>query len=149
MYSPINSGIYPDMVKTKEFSVIKKALKVFMPIVSIGCIFTLFISKYVLLIFGGRQYIEAANLLRALVPVLFFSFPAMLLGWPTLGAIGKAREVTITTIMTAVLQITGICFLAFIHQFELIQVALLRGATEMFMMCFRAFFCWKNRREFN
>lgn len=148
MYSPINSGIYPDMVKTRNFNMIKKTLKLFMPIVFVGCIFTFFIAKYALLVIGGKQYTEAANLLRALIPVLLFSFPSMLLGWPTLGAIGKAKEVTFTTVMTAVLQVVGLIILVPLHQFGLIQIALLRGATELFMMISRASVCWKYRGEF-
>lgn len=149
MYSPINSGIYPDMVKTRDFNVIKRTLKIIMPIVSIGCIFTYFVADYALLILGGNQYVNAASLLRALIPVLFFSFPAMLLGWPTLGVIGKEKEVTITTILTAIAQILGLCILVPLKQFGLIQIALLRGATEMFMMICRAGVCWKNRKDFN
>lgn len=149
MYSPINSGIYPDMIKNKNFNVVKKTLKLVMPIVTVGCIFTIVVAEYALLIVGGKQYIAAANVLRALTPVLFFSFPAMLLGWPTLGAIGKAKEVTTTTVLTAILQIVGLGLLILLNQFELIQISLLRGCTELFMLASRAFSCWKNKKEFN
>lgn len=149
LYSPINSGIYPDMIKTKNINIIKKILKIFMPIVIVGCIFTFVISKYALLIIGGEQYIGATNLLRALIPVLFFSFPAMLVGWPTLGAIGKIKEVTLTTVFTAILQIVGLIVLITINQFEVIQIALLRGATEFFMLMSRSIICLKNKDKFN
>ena len=96
MYEPINSGVYPDMVKNKDLKVIKRTLSIFMPIVTVGCVFTIFVAKYALLFVGGKQYVDAAGLLRALTPVLFISFPTMLFGWPTLGAFGKAKEVTIT-----------------------------------------------------
>ena len=49
--------------------------------------------------------------MRCLVPVLFFSFPAMLFGWPVLGAIGKVKENTKTTISAALVQIAGLAAL--------------------------------------
>ncbi|MSU05588.1 oligosaccharide flippase family protein [Spirochaetales bacterium NM-380-WT-3C1] len=149
MYSPINNGIYPDMVKNKNLNIIKKTLKLIMPVVAAGCLFTIVVAKYALMIVGGKQYVAAANVLRALTPVLFFSFPAMLLGWPTLGAIGKAREVTTTTILTAILQVVGLGLLISFNNFELISIALLRGFTELFMLVSRTLICWKNRKEFN
>lgn len=148
MYEPINSGVYPDMVKNRNFKVIKRTLSIFMPIVAIGCIFTILVAKYALLIVGGEQYVEAASILRALTPVLFISFPAMLFGWPTLGALGRAKEVTITTIITAIAQILGLLILIAIGKFELIEIALLRGMTELLMLICRVGFCVKFRKEF-
>lgn len=148
MYSPINSGIYPDMVKNKNSKVIKKVLLILMPIITAGCIFTVIVAKYALLIIGGKQYVDAAGLLRALTPVLFFSFPAMLLGWPTLGAIGKAKQVTATTIITAVAQVLGLLLLGLTGKFGIIEIALLRGFTEMIMMLSRATMCVKFKSEF-
>ncbi|MDD7281863.1 MAG: oligosaccharide flippase family protein [Erysipelotrichaceae bacterium] len=148
MYEPINSGVYPDMVKNRNFKVIKRTLSIFLPIVAIGCIFTILVAKYALLIVGGEQYVEAASILRALTPVLFISFPAMLFGWPTLGALGRAKEVTITTIITAIAQILGLLILIAIGKFELIEIALLRGMTELLMLICRVGFCVKFRKEF-
>lgn len=149
MYSPINNGVYPDMVKNKDFGIIKKTLKIFIPIIMLGCLITLLIAKYILWILGGPQYIPSAGLLKALVPVMLFSFPGMLLGWPALGAIGKAKQVTFTTVMTAIIQIVGLIILIFIGKFELIPVALLRGGTELIMLISRAGMCWKYRTEFS
>ena len=148
LYSPINNGIYPDMVKSKDFNVIKKSLKIFMPIIIFGCIFTFIIAKYALLILGGSQYTKGADLLRSLTPVLLFSFPSMLLGWPTLGAIGKVKEVTFTTIITAIIQIIGLVALIILHQFNLVLIALLRGGTELFMLICRSILCNKYKTEF-
>lgn len=38
MYTPINNGIYPQMIKKKDLSLIKKVVKLFLPIVIVGCI---------------------------------------------------------------------------------------------------------------
>lgn len=148
-YSPITDGIYPHMVRTKDIKLIKKTAKIFMPLIACGCIFTFVVAKYALLILGGEKYVDATSLLRAFILLLFFSFPAILFGWPTLGAIGKIRETTTTTMVTAALQIAGLCILYFTNNFSVINLALLRGTTEacMFLMRFGVYWC--NRREFN
>lgn len=148
-YSPITDGIYPHMVRTKDIKLIKKTAKIFMPIIVCGCVFTFVVAKYALLMLGGEKYIDATNLLRAFIPLLFFSFPAMLFGWPTLGAIGKIRETTATTMITAGLQIAGLLILYFTNNFSVIYLALLRGTTEACMFFMRFGVYWCSRREFN
>ena len=148
MYSPLANSIYPEMVKSRNFDIVKKTLKIFMPVIALGCIFTLFIAKYALLIVGGEQYIDAAPLLRCFVPVMFFGFLSMLFGWPTLGAIGKTKETTKTTIFTAIVQILGLIVLLLTNQFNLINIALLRGGTEMLLFVFRYSYYRKFKNEF-
>lgn len=148
LYTPLTDGIYPHMVKSKDFGLIKKAVKIYMPLVTIGCLFTLVAAEYALLILGGRQYIVASNILRALIPVLFFSFLSMLFGWPVLGAINKQKETTITTVVTAIVQILGLALLIFTNQFTLINIAFLRGVTECMLFVLRFLFTQKFKSEF-
>lgn len=148
LYTPLTDGIYPHMVKSRDFGLIKKAIRIYMPLVIVGCLFTLVAAKYALLILGGRQYIVATNILRALVPVLFFSFLSMLFGWPALGAINKQKETTITTVVTAIIQILGLGLLILTNQFTLINIAILRGGTECMLFVFRFLYVLKFRSEF-
>ena len=148
MYSPITDGIYPQMVKDKNWKLVEKTAKVFMSIVAVGCIFTFVVAKYALLIIGGEKYVTAVPLLRAFIPLLFFSFPSILFGWPALGAIGKEKETTLTTVITAFLQIGGLLALLLIGQFNVINLALLRGFTEACMFAMRYRYCRKFKGEF-
>ncbi len=148
MYTPITDGIYPHMVKNKDLGLIKKTAKIFMTVITIGCVFTWIVAKYALLIVGGEKYIDAVPLLRAFVPLLFFSFPSMLYGWPALGAIGKSKETTTTTVLTAVLQVAGLVILLVIGKFKVVNLALLRGVTEACMFAMRFMYVRKFREEF-
>ncbi|NLZ76210.1 MAG: oligosaccharide flippase family protein [Erysipelotrichia bacterium] len=148
-YTPITGGIYPDMVAHKTFSLVKKLLRFFMPIIFLGCIFTLVVAKYALIIIGGQEYAAATSLLRAMTPLLALSFPVMLIGWPTLGAIGKAKEVTTSTIISAVFQATGLIFLVIIDKFSLLNIATVRLLSETVLLSVRTFFCYKNRYLFS
>ena len=148
MYSPITDGIYPYMVKTKDWKLINKTAKIFMTLITLGCIFTFFVAKIVLFIVGGQKYVNAALLLRAFIPLLFFSFPAMLFGWPALGAIGKSKKTTFTTVLTAIIQIIGMIVLLLIGEFNVIALALWRGITESILFVSRYRYCKKFRNEF-
>lgn len=148
MYTPITDGIYPHMVKSKDWKLVTKTAKIFMSIVTVGCIFTFVVAKYALLIIGGEKYVTAVPLLRAFIPLLFFSFPSILFGWPALGAIGKEKETTLTTVITAFLQVGGLLILLLIGQFNVINLALLRGFTEACMFAMRYRYCRKFKGEF-
>ena len=149
LYTPITNGIYPTMVRTKSRGFLKKILMIFMPIVVIGCVLCILLSEFAVTLMSGEQYRAAAPIFRLLVPVLLFSFPGMLLGWPALGPIGRARETTATTVITAVFQISGLGLLILLGKFNLTSIAILRGLTEGLMMTLRAGLCIKFRNEFN
>lgn len=149
MYNPIISGIYPEMIKSKNTGLVRKVMRVFMPIILIGCIFTFFVAEYVVVIVGGSQYAEAYIVLQWLTPLLAISFPAMLFGWPVLGAISKAKEVTITTILAAVVQIIGLAVLIIFSKFTLISIALVRCFSEIVLLSTRLGMCIKYKNEFD
>lgn len=149
MYTPITSGIYPSMIRTKSLGFIRKVLMIFMPIVTAGCLICYFGAELILMIVGGAEYAAAVPVFRCMIPVMFFSFAAMLFGWPTLGAIGKTKETTMTTIATAVVQVIGLVTLIAIGRFTLIHIALLRGATELLMLSLRVGVCCRFRSEYN
>lgn len=148
MYTPINNGIYPQMIKTKDINIIKKTVKIFLPIVVVGCLIVLIFAEQILVIAGSAKYAAAAPVMRCLVPVLFFSFPAMLLGWPTLGALDKVKETTKTTLAAAFVQIAGLVVLGLTDNFEIMLVALMKSFTEMCLMGFRLRYCLKYKDEF-
>lgn len=148
VYSPISNGIYPEMIRSKNMGIINKIMKIFMPIITAGCIFTIIVAKYALIIVGGPEYAAATPVLVRLTPVLFFSFGSFMLGWPALGAIQKVKEITFTTLLSAGFQIVSLLVLAFIGQFEIVYIAIIRSITEAILSISRAVYCVKYRKEF-
>ena len=148
LYAPICNGIYPHMIKEKSLKLIHKIMAIFMPLVLAGCVFCFFVAKLALLIIGGEEYVEAYTLFRWMIPILFFSFPAQVYGWPTLGAIGKVKETTASTIIAAVSQILGLLFLILIDCFSLVPLAILRCVTELILMGVRMSIAYKNKKLF-
>lgn len=149
IYSPIIDGIYPTMVQTKSLHTLKKIFKFMMSIIILGCIGSFFMADTVFLFLGGTNYLDAVSVFRCLIPVLLFSFPGMLLGWPALGAINKTKETTKTTVITAIVQVLGLIILIYFNCCTLITIAILRSSTEFLMMILRAYYVFKFKDKFN
>jgi PST family polysaccharide transporter len=148
LYTPVTNAIYPYMIREKNFKVIKTTLTIFMPLISLGCLIIYFGAEMILMLIGGEKYAMAASLFKWFIPLLFVSFPAMLFGWPVLGAIGKMKETTKTTVITAMLQVCGLFILAGINRVALEELAILRGLTELLMCSMRMGYCYQYRSLF-
>ena len=148
LYAPICNSVYPHMIKQKSLKFIHKLMALFMPIVIAGCIFSFFIAKTALNIVGGENYEDAYVLFRFMIPILLFSFPAQVYGWPTLGAIGKVKSTTVSTVITASVQVLGLVVLIVTDNFDLISIAVLRCFTEFLLMAIRMFIAYRNKKCF-
>lgn len=148
LYAPISNGIYPSMLRTKSLHLLFKVTLIFMPIVVIGCLICVFGSDIIISTIAGTKYLPAAHVFRLLVPVLFFSFPSMIYGWPALGPIEKQKETSLTTILTALFQVVGIGLLILFGEFTLTSIAILRGLTELLLLMLRLGVCWHFRDLF-
>lgn len=147
MYAPIMESVYPAMVQRRDFSLIFRLLKLAFPVITIGCCLAYVLAPWGLTVVGGRDYVRAAGVYRALIPVLLFSFPVMLLGWPTLGAIGQQAKNSKTAVIAVIIQAGGLGLLAATGHFCLLNVALLRSGTELVLLLLRLGYCWKYRLE--
>ena len=148
LFNPITNGIYPEMVRSRSLGLLKKVCRLCIPVLILGCTALYFLAEIAILIVSGEKYLEAVPLLRLLVPMLLFSFPAMLFGWSALGAIGRVKETTATTVISAVFQCAGLALLMVSGHFTLTTIALLRCATELVLCTSRLGFCVRFRKEF-
>ena len=148
-YSPFSEGVYPEMIKTKNINIIKKIFKIFLPLVLVGCIVMYFIAEPILNILGGEKYIVAVPILRLLIPTLFFGFIAVMLGWPTLGAIGKTKETTVSTVGSIIINLISLLILIVINRFTLVNIAIVRIITEISLFSIRVYYTKKNIKLFN
>ena len=148
LYNPVITGVYPYMVRNADSRFARRLVMAFTALIAVGCAVVFFGAEWLLLLVGGGKYRSAAPLLRAFIPLLFFSFPAMFFGWPMLGAIGRAKEVALTTIMAGIISVLGMVALGIGGVFTVFNLAFLRGGTDLFIFVSRLFFCRKYRAEF-
>ena len=149
LYSPINSGIYPQMVRDKNMKLVVKIFSLCLPVIVGGTLFAYFGGEWVIVLISGEKYREAVGIFRWLLPLLLISFPSMLFGWPCLGAIDKQKAVTISTVSSAILQIVILVILIVMGHLSLFTIALTRIISEVLLLTVRLFYCYKYRREFN
>ncbi|MDD1381480.1 oligosaccharide flippase family protein [Limosilactobacillus reuteri] len=148
MYSPISDGIYPRMIATKSLDLFFRIVLFFIPLLLVGSLITYFGAHIILLIIGGKKYVMAYLYLQQSIPLLIISFFSILFGWPLLGAINKIKEVTFSTVSTAILQTVGLFLLIVLNMFSITSILLLRSVTELFMALVRISFVYKYRKSF-
>ena len=148
LYTPITDSLYPVMVRERRFSRIVKAVRLFLPLVLAGCAAAYFLADFGIVLMGGQAYAPAARIFRYLIPVLFFSFFALLFGWPTLGAIDCNAETSRSTVYALSFQVLGLLALLWTGCYSLVAVALLRSATEVVLCGIRMLYIRKNIHAF-
>lgn len=148
LYNPVVDGVYPSVVKSHDYKIIKKLFLLFMPLIVCGCVFVMFFSNYIVTIAFGYKYLPASKILQALIPVFLFAFPAQILGWPMLGTIGKTKQVTLSTITYGLFNIVGLFLLIVLNIFTLKYVVILRSAAEFVLFIVRFGFCISYRKQF-
>ena len=137
LLDPLISSLYPYMIKEKNYKLLKNVVLKFLPIVVIGCVLCFFLASYIIRIIGGAGYDDAIPVFRILLPMLVFSFPAQLLGFPLLAPINKEKFVTYSTLISASFHIIGLLILMSLGLFTIINVAFLRVTTDFVLLVCR------------
>lgn len=148
-YSPISDGIYPEMVRSKNINLMKKVLKVLIPVALVGCIVCFLCADFGMEIIGGKEYVVAAPIFRLLIPCIFFGFLAMMFGWPTLGVIDKTKETTFTTIASVLIHILLLVWLIIENKFTLVNIAIVRSIADFMLFFMRYMLYLKFRTLFS
>ncbi|MGI6657905.1 MAG: oligosaccharide flippase family protein [Dethiobacteraceae bacterium] len=147
LYAPIINSLYPHMVTKKDIKLMKILLYLLMPAIILTTIIVYIFADKIIIILCGIKYVAAVPILRALLPVLIFSFPAQLIGFPLLGTIGRVREITKSTVISAIWHINMILILVGIGKFTILNMAIVRSVTEIVLFGIRAFFLWTHKRQ--
>lgn len=146
LYSPLVNSLYPYVVANRDLRAVKRLLLIGMPVVAVGTVLFWALADVVMLVLGGADYVSGADIVRLVAPVLLFSFPAMMLGFPVLAAIGREKWLTTSSMVSAAFHIVGLVALVAAGTFTIPHVALLRSATEFVLMASRSAFVLRWRR---
>lgn len=147
LYSPVTNSLYPHMVKRQDFSLLKKLLIVGMVAVSAGSVALAGFSEIVMWVLGGQQFVAGSYVVAMVSPLLWFSYPAMLLGFPVLAAVGKVRQLTASSIASALFHIAGLFVLVLGGWFTITSVAVLRCLTEAVLLALRVLLVFRYAEE--
>lgn len=148
LYTPINNGIYPHMVRERNIKLPLKLFACMMPIIIGGTVIAFVTGEWWLVVISGEKYSGALTVFRWMLPLLIISYPSMLFGWPCLGAINKQKQVTISTVASALVQVIILLLLIFVDKFTLVGIAMARIVSEFVLLTIRLIYCYMYRKEF-
>ncbi len=88
---PISQALYPYAARTKNHTLILNVIFSIIPIVIVGCGFVIFFSDYIIHLFYGSDFLDAATILRIFTITFFFSVLNAIFGYPLFAAIGRVE----------------------------------------------------------
>lgn len=135
--SPISDGIYPYMVKNRNYRLVKKLVLVLEPVIAAGCAALYFISPWLVRSFCGAGYEGAVPVFRAMLPLVIISLPTYLFGYPLMGALGIIRIANMSVIIGSAFHLLGLGVLYLAGRMGFVSVALLTFATEVVVFAIR------------
>jgi len=146
LLSPVADSMYPHMMRTRNFSVIKKTLKITMPILILGCAGVFLLAEPICLLWLGADGIGVVLPLRALMPIVIITLPSYILGFPTLGAMGLSKQVNNSTIYGTILHVAMLGTAYFTGNMNMLTLCILTCITELFILLYRITVVYRNRR---
>lgn len=147
LYNPIINSLYPHMLSQGDYRFAKQLALISIPFVAGGTLLFVALSDWIVMLLGGELYLPGAYVLRLLSPVLLFSFYGMLFGWPVLGSLGKVKELTTTTVLSALTNIVLLLLLSIAGHASIGSFAIVRSFTELLMCVLRTTACQRVLRS--
>ena len=147
--TPISDSVYPYMIKNKDFKLIKKILKIFMPIIGVGCLVLFIFAEPICILLFGTQYASASIVLRFMVPIIFITLPSYLLGFPTMSPLGLKNEANLSVIIAAFIHLIVIGILYLCKILNIYSICILTIFTEFIVLGLRIYFIVRKKRISN
>ncbi|MCM1321647.1 MAG: oligosaccharide flippase family protein [Bacteroides sp.] len=144
--SPISDGIYPYMVKNRNYRLVKKLILILEPLIIAGCVVLYFISPWFIKVFCGAGYESAVPIFRAMLPLVVISLPTYLFGYPLMGALGIIKFANLSVIISSVFHLCRLGILYLAGRMGFVSVALLTFATEVVVFAIRVYAAAKKFR---
>lgn len=136
-FTPISDSVYPYMVKNKDFNLIKKILKICMPIIILGCVCVEIFAKPICIIILGKEYADAANILRLMVPIVSITLPTYLLGFPTMTPLGISKQTNLSVIIGSICHAILLLILFIINKLNVYMICIATIITESIILIYR------------
>lgn len=136
-FSPIADSIYPYMIQNRDFKLMKKILKITMPVITLGCIIAFIFADQVCALIFGEDFKDAGILLRAMIPLLLFTLPDYLFGFPSLSAIGKTKFANYSIYFSTFVHLILLLVLILTHNLTALTLSILLSVACINDLVFR------------
>lgn len=138
MFQPISQALYPYMTRARDIPLFIKILRLSAIIVVLGLGVGLLIGKQFLGILFGPDFYASYPVLAVFLLAFCFSAPAVLCGYPFLGAFGDSRSANISVIYAGVFQLLLLVLLWAMGWVDGVFVAGSVVIVEFFVLFYRA-----------
>jgi len=141
LYLPLVNAIYPFIAKGRNISLFKKIFS-FAVIGNFILIAFLFLASGQLLrlVFGLNAGVMTEDVFRVLLVAALIVVPSILLGYPFLGALGKARHANLSVVYGSVIHFILLSLLILTNHVEGFNVAVAVLFTESIVFSYRLYF---------
>lgn len=147
LYTPIANSLYPHMIKNRDFGFARKLALVALPVLVLGIVAYCALSKPIMLVLGGPEYVGGAHVMWMISPIFIFSFYGILIGWPVLGAMGHVKELTVSTLFTGVVNVVSLLALYLAGLITLDVICVARWGCDALLLLVRVFMLWRAARS--
>lgn len=147
LYTPIANSLYPHMIKNRDFGFARKLALVALPVLVLGIVAYCALSKPIMLVLGGPEYVGGAHVMWMISPIFIFSFYGILIGWPVLGAMGHVKELTVSTLFTGIVNVVSLLALYLAGLITLDVICVARWGCDALLLLVRVFMLWLAARS--
>lgn len=147
LYTPITNSLYPHMIKNRDFGFARKLALVALPVLVLGIVAYCALSKPIMLVLGGPEYVGGAHVMWMISPIFIFSFYGILIGWPVLGAMGHVKELTVSTLFTGIVNVVSLLALYLAGLITLDVICVARWGCDALLLLVRVFMLWRAARS--
>lgn len=143
MVAPLTDALYPHMVKTQNWQLAFKIIKYAVLFSLFTVLLSLYFSDWFFGIFGD-DFVASAEIFKILMVAFAFSLISMLIGYPVLGAMGKATFVNRSVLVGASVHFV---FIAILWKMEILSGSLLALSlvlTEIVIFSYRSFYLYRS-----
>lgn len=147
LYTPIANSLYPHMIKNRDFGFARKLALVALPVLVLGIVAYCALSKPIMLVLGGPEYVGGAHVMWMISPIFIFSFYGILIGWPVLGAMGHVKELTVSTLFTGIVNVVSLLALYLAGLITLDVICVARWGCDALLLLLRVFMLCRAARS--
>lgn len=130
LWQPISRSLLPHMVKKRDVDLIKKILLLGLPIIIVVGVIAFYGADFIMCVLGGERYRDGAFVLQGILPTLLFSYPVSILGYPVIGALGRAMYLSICVAISGFVQLVVLIIAGVIGCFDIYLVIIVRIFSE-------------------
>lgn len=147
--SPLSDSLLPHIAKTHNYNSAFNIIKLILPFVIIGGTIGMIWAEPIMGLIFGSQYMESANVLRSLIPIIAITPINYILAFPVLVPMGLGKQSNYANVVGIIIYISGNILLFITNKISIVSVALILMITEFSVTSWRVYVLIRHRHFLN